>query len=523
MEHSMRAWPTLGRINRFVLAFFLGLQLVLLQSSAFSAQADGAQTQPGANPQEPASSQVEAPFEFQSPEDVGIPDEYQEGVGYLGNYRDAWRFEALSDPESSRVFLALQDGATRQDLEKLAIEDLNTVLEDLTASRMIRKVGEIYRPAFPLLRGEKGSLFDQTVRKAADVVYPSLRSYFKKADKEAKKEKVSSWLFSLVWAETLDSHSAEETLIDAGALDARRMRDEGYLWVQIPRDPLLLGVDRYGSGSETLSYLWTPISYLDPTVQAYWIRRLILDGSLAHLPWTEPDTLEPLQALGIVDHEKKVAVPALKKDSPLLSTLREASQVYTRGVLASFRGDGLAKTLVVPRDEAFAVAFASLGFRILDKAIKDGWFQEPNYLANELAPAACMVEALVTTANEARRPMDHIYYLYDRGDYAGSIQEAETYIKSHPQDPEAIFRLGIAQMKLRKYPQALDAFEKGIALPSPPLDVWRGWFLIRAGNTLDMLQRRDDALADYRQALLCADVNGSRDTARQWLEAVYRD
>jgi tetratricopeptide (TPR) repeat protein len=78
-------------------------------------------------------------------------------------------------------------------------------------------------------------------------------------------------------------------------------------------------------------------------------------------------------------------------------------------------------------------------------------------------------------------------------------------------------------MKLRKYPEALAAFEEGIALPAAADDVWKGWFLIRAGNTLDVLQRRQEALAKYEQALQYADVGGSHDTARAWLESVYRD
>jgi tetratricopeptide (TPR) repeat protein len=484
--------------------------------------AGGDQTQPTAPPGDSDESQ-QAPFVFTAPEDVGVPEEYLNAVAYLGNYREAWSLDALLEPDAGHVFLALQDRATRQDLEKLEIPDLDLVLEELIASRVIRQTGDSFRPAFPLLRGAAGAGFDQAVRKAADSVYPQLRSYFKKAQKAAKKEKLSAWLFTLVWSELLDSRSAEESLIDAGALDSQRMRDEGYLWMQLPRDPFLVGVDRYGSGSETLHYLWTPVSYLNPSVQSFTIRRQILDESLAHLPWLDADSMEALQALGIVDAEKKVAVPALKKSSALLAVLREASQVYVRQALAALRGEALAKTLGVPRDEAFAAAFGTLGFRIMEKAIQDGWFRAPEYLFKELSPPGKMVEALVVTSNEAPRPLDRAYYLYDKDDLAGSIQLINDFLKEHPDDPEAIFRLGIAQMKQRKYPEALASFERGIALPARSQDVWRGWFQIRAGNTLDMLNRRDDALLHYQQALLCADVNGSRDTARQWLDNIYRD
>jgi hypothetical protein len=240
-----------------------------------------------------------------------VPDDYLSGMAYLGNFREAWNPDILTDPVLGAIFLALQDGATREDLEKLGQPDLDLALDDLVAARMVRKTGNLYRPAFPLIRGDAVSFFNQRIRQATESVYPELRPYFKKAQKAARKEKIAPWLFALSWSEVLESKTAEEMLIDAGALDARRMRDEGYFWMQIPKDPSLVGVDRYGSGNETLQYVWTPISYLNSTVQDFATRRRILDGSLAHLPWTDPQTEETLISLGILDSGKKVAVPSL--------------------------------------------------------------------------------------------------------------------------------------------------------------------------------------------------------------------
>jgi tetratricopeptide (TPR) repeat protein len=471
----------------------------------------------------PDSPEPGAPFEFVAPEPSGVPEEYLSGVAYLGTFREAWNPAILADLDLGRLFLALQEGATREDLKKLDLPDLDTALEDLTAERMIRKVGEVYRPAFPLIRGEAGTFFDQLIQKSVESIYPELRPYFKKAQKAAKKEKISPWLFVLMWSELLESKSAEEMLVDAGALDERRLRDEGYLWIQIPRDPSMMGLERYGSGSETLYYVWTPSSYISPAVQDFATRRRILDGSLAHLPWTDATSEEALIDLGILDSGKKVAVPSLGKNSKLLAVLRQASQFYVKRALEALRGNQLAEKLVVPRDEAFAAAYCTLGFRLMEKAAKDGWMRRPDPLTGPSTPTTALVETLVTTPDQAFRPLEHAYYLYDQGDFGGSIHQVEEFLKTHPDDPEALFRLGIAYMKLQQYPQALEAFEKGIALPADPSDVWKGWLLLRAGNTLDMLQRRDDALAHYKEVLNCADVNGSRDIASQWLELVFQE
>jgi tetratricopeptide (TPR) repeat protein len=499
------------------IAAFLTLLCCAVALDPAQLRSQESQTQPLASPES------EPPLDFVPPSESGVPEEYMNGAAYLSSFREAWSPGVLTDPVLGAIFLALQDGATREDLMKLGLPDLDLALEDLMASRMVRKTGDLYRPAFPLIRGDAAIFFNQLIETAAGSVYPELRPYFKKAQKAAKKEKLTPWLFALCWSEVLESRSAEEMLMDAGALDARRMRDEGYFWIQIPKDPSLMGVERYSSGSETLHYVWTRVSSLDPALQDFGTRRRILDGSLAQLPWTDPRTEEALKSLGILDSGKKVAVPSLKKNSALLAILRQASQIYVKRALAALRGSQLSEKLKVPRDEAFAVAFSTLGFRIMEKAQQDGWFREPDSMKRPFTPNPGRVEALVTTPEEAFLPMEHAYYLYDRGDFDGSIRQVQEFLKDHPNDPEALFRLGIANMKLRKYPEALDAFEKGIALPADSSDVWRGWLLVRAGNSLDMMHHREDALLRYEEALTCADVNHSRQIASQWLEVVYQD
>jgi hypothetical protein len=89
-----------------------------------------------------------------------------------------------------------------------------------------------------------------------------------------------------------------------------------------------------------------------------------------------------------------------------------------------------------------------------------------------------------------------------------------------PTIPEP-FAWDFLNMKLRKYLSRLNASRR----ESPAggiLGRLERRLPLRAGNA-DMLQRREDALLRYEQALNCADVNGSREIARQWLEIVYQD
>jgi len=482
-------------------------------------------TQTQESPEQPQTEPAlpEEPFTFEPAPEPAIPDEYLQGKGYLGNFPDTWGTDTLFDPVNARVFLALQDGAGREALSRVDVADLDLALGDLISARMVRESGGMYRPAFPLIREEATKTFEESVKAAADRAYAGLRPALAKIRKAADKEKVLPWLYALVWTEVLESRTAEQALVRSGALDAQRLRDEGYLWILIPGDPYTTGVDRYNSGRETLHYLWTPISYPNPAVQDYATRRRILDDALGRLSWDDEGTREILDEFGILDSKKQVRVPVLRKDSRLLAALRRASRGYVKDLLHALQTEPLARVLGVSRDEALAAGFVCTGYRVLERAVNDGLLSRPDYLSRPDAPFTGLVEALVITENESTDPLERAYYLYDLEDFNGAIGQADAFLKDHPGDSEALFRKGISLMKLRKYPEALQVFEQAAARPVRKEDVWRGWLLIRIGNVLDMMQRREDALKRYGEALAYADVSGSHDTARSWMENVYRD
>jgi tetratricopeptide (TPR) repeat protein len=465
----------------------------------------------------------EEPFMFEPAPEPGVPDEYFLGKGYLGAFPDSWKTDILADPVNAKVFLALQDGARREALSGLDVSDLDLALGDLISARMVRESGGVYRPAFPIVREEARKKFDEAVKGAADRAYARLRPALPKIRQAAEGEKVLPWLYTLLWAEVLESRDSERTFARSGGLVAQRLRDEGYFWILIPGDPYTTGVDRYNSGRETLHYLWTPVSLPNPAVQDFITRRLILEDAVGRKPWEDEGSREIVAGFGILDAEKQVRVPVLRKDSRLLKSLRKASRGYAKDLLRTLPADLSGQSLGASRDEAFAAAFACAGYRVMEKAVTDGFLARPDYLSQSDSPVTGLVESLVITENETADPLERAYYLYDREDFTGAIAQADAFLKDHPGDSEALFRKGMSLMKMRKYPEALQVFAQAASRPVRKEDVWRGWLLVRMGNVLDMMERREDALKRYAEALQYADVAGSHDTARGWMESVYRD
>ena len=488
---------------------------------------------PGTRGQEPPDeadrgTQTEAAGEemdvvLEAAPEPGIPEEYVQGRGYLGHYPETWATSLLYEPANARVFLALQDGATRPSLASLDVPDLDVVLKDLAAGRIVRESQGVLRPAFPVIRGEMRAAFGRIVQTAADRVYAELRPSLKKVLKAARKEKVLPWLYTLAWSEILGSRGAEKALSDAGVLDPLRLRNEGYLWIMIPNEPFLTADEWYSSGSETLHALWGPSTYILATVQDIDVRRRILDRALDGRPWDDPSEEEDLTELGILDAQKRVRIPALRKNSRLLTAMRASSRRYVKSVLAALEPDSLAALLKVRRDEAFAIAYACIGYKILERAHAEGLITRPEFLSTSESPLAGVSSTLALTADEVFDPLERAYYLYDGEHFAEAVRHCEIFLETHPGDPEAIFRKGISLMKLRKYEEALRTFGEVLSKPAEPGDVWRGWILIRAGNALDVLHRREEALKRYQEALQYSLVWGSHQTARNWIDSVYRD
>ena len=478
---------------------------------------------PGA-PDEPTQTEPALPDVDLSalPPYEGVPDEYLDGRGYLGHFSDAWDTAQLLDPFGAKTFLALQDGASRESLAELDVPDLDLVLKDLRAGRMVRESGGILRPAFPVIRGEAREQFRQTVEFAAARVYRTLKPSLKKFRKLAAKENVAPQLHTLLWSEVLESRAAEETLVLAGALDGTRLRQEGYLWLLIPNDPYATGVDRYSSGLSTLTQVWSGAANPIPLYQDIDMEQHLLDRAEDRRPWDSADT-ESVSALGLLTEEKLVRVPALRNASRLLIAMRKASPKYARAVLAVLQLEPLQRRMAASHDEVFAPLFVSVGYRILERAERDGFIARPLFPVKPEGPPEGLDRSLAVVQEETPDHLERAYFLYDRREYEAAASESDLFLAGHPGDAEGLFRKGMSLMKLRKYQEALETFDRALAAPAPPMDVWRGWILIRSGNLLDLLNRREEAERRYQLALDSSIVANSHEAARDGLEQPYRE
>jgi len=103
------------------------------------------------------------------------------------------------------------------------------------------------------------------------------------------------------------------------------------------------------------------------------------------------------------------------------------------------------------------------------------------------------------------------YALYNAGRYAEAAVKLQEVLRGNPSDPMAQFTLGICLYDSRKYPDAIEAFERSSELFDAEADrAWKAWSHIWLGHVHDLEDRRERAVASYEKAIALGSVGKVR-------------
>jgi len=103
------------------------------------------------------------------------------------------------------------------------------------------------------------------------------------------------------------------------------------------------------------------------------------------------------------------------------------------------------------------------------------------------------------------------YALYNAGRYAEAALKLQEVLRANPSNAMAQFTLGICLYDARKYPDAIEAFERASELSDAEADrAWKAWSYIWLGHVHDLEGRRAKAVESYQKAIAL----GSREKVR---------
>jgi tetratricopeptide (TPR) repeat protein len=106
------------------------------------------------------------------------------------------------------------------------------------------------------------------------------------------------------------------------------------------------------------------------------------------------------------------------------------------------------------------------------------------------------------------------------GDYAGVAAALERAHALKPKDPQILFNLASALMRTERLEEAATWFGKVLALPLKPAESrFRLFSHYQIGRVLDILGKREEALAAYRKVLDLPDEFDAHRLATERLES----
>ncbi len=105
------------------------------------------------------------------------------------------------------------------------------------------------------------------------------------------------------------------------------------------------------------------------------------------------------------------------------------------------------------------------------------------------------------------------------GDYPGVVKAMERALKAKPDDPQTLFNLASAEMRVRSYPSAESHLRRLLSLSLDPADSYFVSFgHYQLGRLFDVQGRRDDALQEYRKVLELPDRHDAHRLAREAID-----
>ena len=105
------------------------------------------------------------------------------------------------------------------------------------------------------------------------------------------------------------------------------------------------------------------------------------------------------------------------------------------------------------------------------------------------------------------------------GDYAGVAAAIKRALLIRPDDPQSLFNLASAEMRIRKYDAAETHLKRIVGLPLGPKDSRFAIFgRYQLGRLFDIQSRREDALAEYRLVLELPDQFDAHRLAKEAME-----
>jgi hypothetical protein len=302
-------------------------------------------------------------------------------------------WESLREEKNDPILRACLGGAAKADLEKLGLEDLEERLSRLEQGNVIRKAGDRYVLAFPVIIGQRRTELQKRVEHAAAAVQEEAEKIVERLRTQYLKDR-PEMLYHVLWSVIMDGEAAW----DAAAAELARQASGGDCshddkgWVMYPRHPYYVGTNSYPIRSGELRITWSPATPApDSICSAIQPHESELVAALGEKrPVKAGPAQETLRKYGLVDEGGKVLAYAIQEDQA--EAYDGLGSRFGQMVISRLNIAELAKSWGVTPGEAFLVSYHEVCWEVLGNLGKKGILKAPHVPRSEPTALARVVE-----------------------------------------------------------------------------------------------------------------------------------
>jgi hypothetical protein len=301
-------------------------------------------------------------------------------------------WEALGNPKNDAILRTCLHGATRSDLARLDLMDLQDRLATLEKGKLIRQAERQYWLNFPVVVGAARVRLASSIHPVAVELLPAVRQMIGRIKPLLNNDR--DMLYHFTWSVMMDGPVAWPVVeLQLKRILAKDTIDLNTCWWLYPNHPYQAGTNTYGGVSGALIVSWhgtvPPPDEVRETLRAS--ADALVASALKDEPMPRDKITDKLRAFGFIGARNRSRLFVLDLSSPLVPAVSQCSAQFAQLAMTRMNIKAIAKDLGAEPEQATVIAYHELCYEILGMLSTSGDLTIPQAVTGNLQGVRSLV------------------------------------------------------------------------------------------------------------------------------------